>query len=317
MTHKLGFGCASLFGLPGKRDRRAVLEAAYELGIRHFDVSPIYGLGLAEAELAAFVRRRSDISIATKFGIQPTAFGRIAGLAQPPIRHLLRRSPGLKTAVKRSGSKHSAGAVGRLLYTSHDYSVANASRTLANSRRVLRVDRIDYFLLHEPADTLQDDFSALVDYLEAERQRGGIRYWGPAGDLSEMNATLATVSAQAPALQMPYDLIAGYLGPQPEPGRQTLTFGFIREVLPRVTAVLEREPEFRQHCSELLDADLSEGRTVVRLLIRDALAHNENGTVLLSSTQPGNIEIACAAAEVALRNEAEVANMIREKWLRR
>ena len=33
-----------------------MLEVAYGLGIRHFDVAPMYGLGLAETELQTFSR---------------------------------------------------------------------------------------------------------------------------------------------------------------------------------------------------------------------------------------------------------------------
>src|SRR5271168_4248279 len=98
--HTLGFGCASLYGLPGRRDRRAVLESAYDLGIRHFDVAPIYGLGIAEAELADFAKMRTDIRIATKFGIRPTVIGHLAGFVQPPIRRILQMSPAVKSKVK-------------------------------------------------------------------------------------------------------------------------------------------------------------------------------------------------------------------------
>lgn len=314
--HTLGFGCASLYGLPGRRDRRAVLESAYDLGIRHFDVAPIYGLGLAEAELADFAKTRSDIRIATKFGLKPTVVGRLAGFVQPPIRRLLTMSSAVKSKVKQSGAAPDAGAVGRVLYSRRGYSAASARRALVSSLRALRTERIDYFLLHEPAELLADDHSDLADYLETERSRGVIGYWGPAGDLSRMDeAEAAALGARATALQFPYDLIGGYGGPRPEPDRLNITFGFLSGTLPRVQGILSREPEFREQCSVLLDADVSDTRTVVKLLVRDAVTHNQGGTVLLSSTKTKNLEMACAAADVALRNEAEVASMIREKCL--
>ena len=313
--HTLGFGCASLYGLPGRRDRRAVLERAYDLGIRHFDVAPIYGLGIAEAELADFARSRPDIRIATKFGIRPTAIGRFAGFVQPPIRRMLQMSSAVKSRVKQSGAAPDAGAVGRILYSRRDYSVASVRRALVSSLRALRTQRIDYFLLHEPA-VPADDYGDLVDFLETERNRGVIGYWGPAGDLSGMDdAVLAALCARAPALQFPYDLIAGYRGPRPDRDRPNITFGFLSEALPRVQAVLTRDPKFREECSALLDADLSDSTTVLRLLVRDAVARNQGGLVLLSSTKPRNLEMACAAADVALRNETEVAAMIRQKCL--
>ena len=114
---------------------------------------------------------------------------------------------------------------------------------------------------------------------------------------------------------MPYDLIAGHGGARPEQDRPTITFGFLSGTLPRVNGVLSHDPEFRQLCSELLDADLSDTRNVFTLLLRDAVTHNQGGTVLLSTTKIKNLAMACAAAEVPLRNEAEVAGMIRDKFL--
>jgi D-threo-aldose 1-dehydrogenase len=312
----LGFGCASLYGLPGRRERRALLESAYELGIRHFDVAPIYGLGIAEAELADFAQTHTDIRIATKFGIRPTVIGHLAGFVQSPIRRILQKSSTVKSKVKQSGAAPDAGAVGRVLYSRGDYSAASAKRALVSSLRVLRTERIDYFLLHEPAGVLGEDYCDLVDYLETQRSRGVIGYWGPAGDLSHADdAVVAALSAQAPALQFPYDLIAGYRGPRPEQDRPNITFGFLGATLPRVTGVLNREHEFRQQCSGLLDADLGDARTVLKLLVRDAVAHNQGGKVLLSSTKIKNLEMACASADVALRNEAQVASMIRDQYL--
>ncbi|MCV7331810.1 aldo/keto reductase [Mycobacterium cookii] len=314
--HALGFGCASLYGLPGRRERRAVLESAYDLGIRHFDVAPIYGLGIAEAELGDFAQAHNDIRIATKFGIRPTVIGRMAGFVQPPVRRMLQTSTTVKSKVKQSGAAPDAGVVGRVLYSRGDYSVAAAKRALLSSLRVLRTARIDYFLLHEPHAVLADDYQDLVDYLETQRSRDVIGCWGPAGDLSRADdASVATLSARAPALQCPYDLIAGYRGPQPERDRLNITFGFLAEALPRVIGVMSSEPEFRAQCSELLDADLGDPRTVLRLLVRDAVAHNPSGTVLVSSTKIKNLEMTCGSVDVALRNEVQVANMIRDCFL--
>ncbi|MCW2690772.1 MAG: hypothetical protein JWR37_5662 [Mycobacterium sp.] len=312
--HTLGFGCASPYGLPGRRNRLAVLEAAYDLGIRHFDVAPIYGLGIAEAESADFAQTRTDIRIATKFGTRPTVIGHPTEFVQPPILGILQMSSAVKSKVKQSGGEADAGAVGRLLYSRQDYSVAGAQRALVSSLRALRTERIDYFLLHEPVGALPDDYSDLVDYLETERSRAAIGYWGPAGDLSRMDDAVAGLSARAPALQFPYDLIAGQGGPPPEQDRTSITYGFLSRTLPRVQGVLSREPKTRRQCSELVDADLSDARTVLELLVRDAVTHNQGGTVLLSSTKTKNLEMACAAADVALRNGAEVASTMREKY---
>ncbi len=315
-AQSLGFGCAGLHSLPGRRERRAVLESAYDLGIRHFDVAPIYGLGRAEAELAAFAQRHPDIRIATKFGIRPTAIGHLAGLVQPPIRRLLQSTATLKSKVKQSGATPDGGVVGRVLYSRRPYSAASAERALASSLRALGTERIEYFFLHEPVGVQANDYRELVDYLETQRSRGVIGHWGPAGDLSRNHdAMVAALTVRAPALQFPYDLIGGHRGPRPEQDRPYITFGFLAGTLPRVTAVLRREPEFRERCSELLDADLRDARTLLKLLVRDAVAHNQDGIVLLSSTKIQNLEMACASADVALRNESQVTGMIRDQFL--
>jgi len=315
VRHALGFGCASLYGLPLKRDRRAVLEAAYNLGIRHFDVAPMYGLGLAEAELGEFIGARSDVVVATKFGIRPTTAGRAAGLVQPPVRRFMQSFPAVKSKTKRSGIKRDAGAIGRLLYSEHDYSVPNARRALTSSLRALRNPRLNYFFLHEPAGWLSGRYSDLIDYLNGEVRRGTIESWGPAGDLSRVDDSLSDLTSRATAVQMPYDLIDGHGGPRTEPDRPTIVFGFIASTLPRVRAALFGDRQFQQRCSELLDADLGDQRTVIHLLTRNAVTHNKSGTVLLSSTSTDHLKMACAAASTPLRNEAEVASLIRQKCL--
>ena len=215
MNQPLGFGCASLYGLPARRDRRTMLEVAYGLGIRHFDVAPMYGLGLAETELADFLKEHDDVMIATKFGIRLTAIGMLAGVVQRPVRLVLQKSSSTRMKIKASGSGPIFGAVGHLLYSGRDYSVGGAQRALYLSMRALRTERIDcYFLLHEPVGALAGA-KPLADFLDAERQRGVIGHWGPAGDLSRMDTNVTELTRRASAVQYPYDLITGYGGRRP------------------------------------------------------------------------------------------------------
>jgi D-threo-aldose 1-dehydrogenase len=314
-TLSLGLGCASLYGLPEKRDRRALLDAAYDLGIRHFDVAPMYGLGVAEAELGQFRRTHADISIGTKFGIRPTALGRIAGAVQAPIRRVLQRSSSVKSKVKQSGAGPADGGVGRLLYTPHDFSVASAKLGLASSLRALGTDRIDYFLVHEPAGVLGSHFDDLVDYLESERRTGTIGHWGPAGSLSVPDPDVAKLTERATVVQSAYDALEGYHGPAPGSGQASITYGFLAKALPVVQDALDGAPQLRAQCNELLGADLSNPATIVTLLIRDALSRNPEGTVLFSTTKIQNLQTACAAAQVEWANVTEVVDSIRDRCL--
>ena len=71
-TTRLGFGCASIMGATNRRDSLKLLETAYDAGIRHFDVAPMYGYGEAESCLGEFLQRHpGQITITTKYGIPP------------------------------------------------------------------------------------------------------------------------------------------------------------------------------------------------------------------------------------------------------
>lgn len=55
-SQRLGFGASALGGLyseVGSDAARATVDAAWRVGIRHFDAAPLYGSGLAEKRLGA------------------------------------------------------------------------------------------------------------------------------------------------------------------------------------------------------------------------------------------------------------------------
>ncbi|MDQ6777489.1 MAG: aldo/keto reductase, partial [Actinomycetota bacterium] len=102
-TSRLGFGCAELYREPSSAQRRRLLDSAHHAGIRHFDVAPMYGLGVAERELGAFAsQRRDQVVIATKFGISPSPAARAIGRVQGPARRLLVAAPGLRSRARSS-----------------------------------------------------------------------------------------------------------------------------------------------------------------------------------------------------------------------
>lgn len=81
---RLGLGCAALTapGADGERHARAVIEHAWERGIRFFDTAPLYGGGLSEERLGAALAGlpRADYVLTTKTGVtRPYAQG-----ATPP-----------------------------------------------------------------------------------------------------------------------------------------------------------------------------------------------------------------------------------------
>ena len=70
---EIAFGCSAIGNLYRKvtdAEAEAVLTAAWEAGIRYFDVAPFYGRGLAEERLRAFLRGRprAEWVVSTKVG---------------------------------------------------------------------------------------------------------------------------------------------------------------------------------------------------------------------------------------------------------
>ncbi|MDE3121901.1 MAG: aldo/keto reductase, partial [Paracoccaceae bacterium] len=70
---ELGFGTAplgNLYRAIPDDEAHAVLQAAWDAGIRYFDTAPQYGYGLAETRLNRFLRGkpRGDYVLSTKVG---------------------------------------------------------------------------------------------------------------------------------------------------------------------------------------------------------------------------------------------------------
>ena len=167
-TSRLGFGTSSLHHLKTSRARGSLLAHCYELGVRYFDSAPLYGHELAERDLGRFGRGcRSQIVIATKFGIEP--------------HRCMRRSAALMycgLALRTLGSR-----VGLPVAADRprDYSSARMLRSLERSLTNLRTDHVDIFLAHEPALSSPGFSEELVRDLERIRAAGKARFLGLSG----------------------------------------------------------------------------------------------------------------------------------------
>ncbi|PRY52865.1 D-threo-aldose 1-dehydrogenase [Knoellia remsis] len=134
-TPVLALGVAqlgNLFHEVSDADARAVLESAWEAGIRTFDTAPHYGLGLSERRLGAFLGsldapERAEALVSTKVG------------------RLLRPTPG------RSGDDLDSGfAVPATHERVWDATAAGIRTSLESSLIRLGLDRVDTTYLHDP-----------------------------------------------------------------------------------------------------------------------------------------------------------------------
>jgi D-threo-aldose 1-dehydrogenase len=289
-TTRIGFGCAGLMREASGARRQRVLAAAFEQGIRHFDVARMYGLGAAEGELGRFARgRRESMIIATKFGIQPaSASGRLARF-QGPARMLLARYPGLRDRVKRRSDTFRQ--VGR-------YDAATARASLEQSLRELGTDHVDLLMLHGPTAGDAIDVEEISEFLEGARQAGSIRAWGLAGE-QDSCLELARALPVSTVLQIRDDIFSrtAALGAGSTP-RPPITFGVLASALARIRAHLAAAPERRARWSERIGVDCASAEALAALLLRDALAANREGVVLLATGRPERLQGIAAAAEV-------------------
>jgi len=144
---QLGFGGGPLGGLfaPLDDDTAAgALAAAWDCGIRYFDTSPHYGIGVSERRVGELLRRklRAEFTLSTKVG-----------------RVLVPQDP-----AGRTDESFEVPATHRRVW---DFSRAGVLRSVDDSLTRIGVDRIDVLFLHDAEDhfeaALRDGYPALAE----------------------------------------------------------------------------------------------------------------------------------------------------------
>lgn len=284
---RLGLGCAGLMQLPTRRARQRLLGEAFERGFAHFDVARMYGLGMAEAELGRFAagRRREQITIATKFGIDPGS-PRLARL-QGPARFALARVPALRDAARRRAD----GPRER-----RRYDAAGARASLETSLRQLGSDHVDLFFIHDPGPGDEVDLEGIAELCEGLVERGTVRAWGVSGD-PDPCLGLARGGGIG-VLQVRDDVFAPVAAAAELPPR--IGFGVLAGALTRLQSHLAVESR-RRRWSAAVGRDCGRAETLAALLLSDALDRNHGGGVLFATTRRERLG---AAAAVATRAES-------------
>lgn len=262
-TSRIGLGCGRLGG------DASVVEAALAVGIRHFDVAPSYGFGLAEGVLGQALDGSRDTTITTKAGIAAPRGGSLLNRVRQMVKPLVAHLPGVKARL--------AAAASAAAPTTHGlFSSDEVRASFDASLKALRRDRIDVFLLHEPPSEIPAGIEALLEGLRLEERigtygagTGGQRHTlPPLGDIAQHLWTPRAATAD---------------------GRLTIHHGLFRQWLPRLRSILPTEPNERRRLSESLGFDLDDAEALPALLLTMVLGAEPDSLMLISSNSPARV----------------------------
>lgn len=162
----IGLGSAPLGGLfspVSDADAQATIARAWSLGVRFFDTAPLYGFGLAERRLGAFLRQqpRESYVISTKVG------------------RLLQAPDGAPAEDEHYKGTPRERPV-------FDFSHDGVMRSVEESLERLGLDRIDVLLVHDPDDHYDDAVTGAFRALQRLRENGTVKAIGAGMNQSEM-----------------------------------------------------------------------------------------------------------------------------------
>lgn len=147
MSPRLGLGAAPLGNLyepVGEEDARATVDAAWDAGIRDFDVAPLYGHGLAERRLGDALRGR------------------------PRDQYRLSTKVGRLLVEGRDEASIFVGAPA--LRPVFDFSYDGVMRSLEASLERMGLDRVDTLLVHDPDDHAEEALTGAFPALRRLRE---------------------------------------------------------------------------------------------------------------------------------------------------
>ena len=162
---RFGLGTAPLAGLFEEVDEAqaiAVIEHAWQAGIRFFDTAPLYGHGLAELRLGHVLRTkpRDEYTLASKVGRLLRAD------APPEPGQVFRGVPPVNPTF--------------------DFTYDGVMRSIEESLERLSLQRIDVLHIHDPDDHYKEALNGAYKALDRLRSDGVIRAVGAGMNQAEM-----------------------------------------------------------------------------------------------------------------------------------
>ena len=308
-TTPIGFGCAGLMRTATSRGRQKLLNAAYDSGIRHFDVARMYGLGQSETELGKFSKNRRDqITITTKFGIDVSQKSRRLAPVISLARRLVKLVPSIRNLAKNRTSS---------LYQEKHFDVSTARNSLEKSLIELNTDYIDLYMLHEPslADLEETD---VLEFLESSKKKGLIRAYGIAGYTKDCIDICTKKPEFVKVLQVPNDIVERQLEHIKEIyDGAVLTFSPFSNALSRIAGHLKESVDTKNQWNEKVGLDCCSSDNLSKMLLQYCIDSNSDGTVICSTSNVNRISgLVDAVNNEEISNDTMVAfsSLVRQSF---
>lgn len=267
ISQRLGFGCGRLKGGHEKANALRLVHAALDLGIRHFDTAPPYGLGMSEAVLGEALQGRPEVvTVFTKAGLaRPTSPG-LLQTARAIVKPLARHIPGLRGAVLKGMAHRAAPA---------NFNPDFIARSLETSLRLLQRERVDGLLLHEAQahDTLAP-LKPLFGRWVAQGRLGA--YGSSTGETRDQLVRFGTV------LQYRCPLPGTDEAP---PAPADVLHGAFRFIAPAIAQQMDQDRQLKDQLASLLPAGTDPTAATGALALAYALDRCHN-RLLFSTNQP-------------------------------
>ena len=244
----------------------AIVEAALEAGITHFDVAPSYGLGLAEDVLGEVLRGCRSVTIATKVGIARPSGGGAMAVARKVLRPVAAAAPRLKRLMLRGLAEVSSG---------NHFDVSSVETSLAESLQRLKRPKVDFILLHEPGRSAITP--ELVEFFGTMLDSGQIGAYGSGTD--NFRRDLIDFGSI-------WQYRASPTHKASPPNVNQILHGVLRHNLHRVPDAVSQ----RVDLSDQLGFDLEDKASLPGLFLTAAMARQPDAMILISSNDPARIK---------------------------
>jgi D-threo-aldose 1-dehydrogenase len=280
-TSRLGYGCSSLMGALGRKQSLALLETAFEAGIRHFDVAPMYGYGEAERCLGDFlVRHHEEITVTTKFGLAPATHQSLLRIGRRLAAPALRCIPKLKRRLANTAD--SISKVGAAV----EFSADEARLSLDRSLRSLRTNRIDVWLLHEVSEgDLQDD--QLLRFLEDSVCCGKIATFGVGSERAKIALLLALHPQYCRVVQFEWSVCDA---PVPATDAFRIHHRALSANFQALHEALRADAVRCDRWSRVIGEDMKDASVLASLMLKAAVERNPDNILLFSSKNARHIQ---------------------------